>query len=69
MLLSILTLQACSKCEPEIRYVDKPTKVYIPTRCIVPDSNCSFEANTSTGVISKLLECIVDMKRNEEACK
>jgi len=69
MLLSILILQACSNCKPEIRYVDKPIKVYMPVKCIVPDANCSFDANTSTGVIAKLLECIVDMKRNEEMCK
>ncbi|MEN4053763.1 hypothetical protein [Sulfurimonas sp. NWX79] len=52
-----------------MKYVDKPYEVKIPVKCVVPDANCSFDRNTSTEVISSLLECIIDMKRNEEVCK
>ena len=65
----VLTLTACSTKEPEIRYVDKPYEVKVPIKCIVPDANCSFNRDTYTGVISAMLECIVDMKHNEEKCK
>ena len=69
MLSVILTLNSCSECKPEIRYVDKPYEVKVPVKCNVPDANCSFDRNTSTGVISSMLECIIDMKKNEEVCK
>jgi len=52
-----------------VKYVDKPYEVKVPVKCVVPDANCSFDRNTSTGVISSLLECIIKMKRNEEVCK
>jgi len=63
-----LTFTACNN-QPVIKYVDKPYEVKVPVKCIVPDANCSFDRNTSTGVISSLLECIIKMKRNEEVCK
>ena len=69
MLLSILILTSCSKCKPEIRYVDKPYEVKVPVKCIVPDANCSFNRKTDTEVISSMLECIINMKHNEEKCK
>ena len=68
ILLSSLTLISCS-CKPEIKYVDKPYRVNVPVKCIVPDSNCSFNRKTDTEVISSMLECIIDMKHNEEKCK
>jgi len=64
-----LTFQACSECKPQVKYVDKPYEVKVPVKCIVSDANCSFDRNTSTEVIASLLECIIDMKRNEEVCK
>jgi len=69
MLSVILTLSSCSECKPDIIYIDKPYEVKIPVKCVVPDANCSFDRNTSTGVISSLVECIIDMKKNEEVCK
>ena len=68
MLLTLTVFSGCCK-EPEIQYVDKPVDVYIPVKCIVPDSNCSFMANTYTGVINRMRECIIDMKHNENVCK
>lgn len=63
-----MIITACSS-KQEIKYVDKPYRVNIPVKCVVPDANCSFNRETDTEVISSLLECIIDMKRNEEVCK
>jgi len=60
--LSLLTLTNCS-LEPEIRYVDKPYRVNVPVKCVVPDGNCSFDRGTLTEVVDSLL------KHNEEICK
>jgi hypothetical protein len=49
--------------------VDKPYRVNVPVKCIVPDANCSFDRVTDTGVINAMLECIIDMKHNERKCK
>jgi len=68
MLFASLILTACSN-QPIVKYVDKPYEVKVPTKCVVPDANCSFDRNTLTGVINSLLECIITMKRNEEVCK
>ena len=68
MLFAMLTLTACSP-KPEVRYVDRPHRVNVPIKCIVPDSNCSFNRKTDTEVISSLFECIIKMKHNEEVCK
>jgi len=69
MVFVLLIFQACSECNPRVKYVDKPYEVKIPVKCVVPDANCSFDRNTSTEVIASLLECIIDIKRNEEVCK
>jgi len=68
MLFAILTITACS-CKPEIKYVDQPYEIDVPVKCNIPDANCSFDRNSSTEVISSMLECIIDMKHNEERCK
>ena len=62
-------MSSCSDCKPTIKYIDKPYRVNVPIKCIVHDSNCSFDRATDTEVISSMLECIVNMKRNEEVCK
>ena len=71
-ILSILSvtliITACSN-QPIIKYVDKPYEVNVPVKCVIPDSNCSFNRKTDTEVISSMLECIIDMKHNEEKCK
>jgi len=55
--------------KPTIKYVDKPYRVNVPVKCIIPDTNCTFSRRTDTEVISAMLECIVEMKHNEEICK
>jgi hypothetical protein len=69
VLVSILISFTGCTCEPQIKYVDKPYEVKVPVKCIVPDTNCSFNRPTDTEVISSLLECIIDMKHNQEVCK
>ena len=68
MLSAVLIMTDCSS-QPVIRYVDKPYRVNVPVKCVVPDSNCSFNRKTDTEVISSMLECIINMKHNEEKCK
>jgi len=69
MLFLLSSLTACSSCEKEVVYVKKPVEVLVPTKCVVPDVNCSFNRNTHTEVISSLLECIIDLKKASEVCK
>lgn len=69
MLFVALTLTSCNDCKPEVEYVYKYQRVNIPVKCSVPDANCSFDRNTSTEVVSALLECIITMKHNEKVCK
>ena len=64
-----MTLAACSSCEPEVKYVDVPYEVKVPVKCVVPEANCTFNRDTDTEVIASMLECIIDMKHNEEVCK
>ena len=68
MLLSVVILTACS-ARPEIRYVTKTQDVYIPVKCVVPEVECDFNRTTYTGVVSAMMECIIEMKHNEEVCK
>ena len=67
MLFVISTITGCSWCT-RTEYVNVPYEVKVPVKCVVPDANCTFDRNTSNGVITSLLECIVDMKRNAEVC-
>ena len=67
MIFASLTITACSRTE--VKYVDRPYEVRTPVKCVVPDSNCSFSRKTDTEVISSLLECIIEMKHNEQICK
>ena len=67
--LSLSTLSSCSLCEPDVRYVEKPYRVNVPVKCVVQDANCSFNRNSDTEIVSSLLECIINMKNNEESCK
>jgi len=66
MLLGMLSLASCSAVETV--YVRQPYEVLVPVPCVVPNADCSFDRNTSAEVLDSLLECIVDMKRNEEKC-
>lgn len=64
----VLTIQACST-KTQIKYVDVPYEVKVPVKCVVPKAECDFNRTTDTEVINSLVECIVDMKHNEEVCK
>lgn len=66
-MLCVTLITGC--CEKEKVFVDRPVEVKVPVKCIVPDTNCSFDRNTSTEVIASMLECIIDMKHNEKVCK
>ena len=68
MVFVVLTLTSCSWCT-KTEYIDVPYEVKVPVKCIVPDANCNFDRNTSTEVISALVECIIDMKHNAQICK
>ena len=65
---AVLTIQACS-VKPEVKYIDVPYEVKVPIKCVVPKAQCDFNRTTDTEVINSLVECIVDMKHNEEVCK
>ena len=67
MVLSLLTLTACSKPEPVVVYKYKEVKV--PVKCKIPDVYCDFNKPTYTEVISSLVTCIADLKRASEVCK
>ena len=69
MVFALLTLTNCSTCKPERVYIDKPIEVKIPIKCIVPNAQCDFNKTTDTEVITSLLTCIINMKKNEEVCK
>jgi hypothetical protein len=69
MLCGILTLTACSTPKTVIKYVDKPYEIKVPVKCIVNDANCTFKRDTYTEVLNSYVECIVNMKKNEEVCK
>jgi hypothetical protein len=66
--LSTLTFQACSS-KQEVKYVDRPVTVKVPIKCVVQDAECDFNRTTYTSVVSSMMECIVNMKHNEEVCK
>ena len=64
----VLIMTGC-ECKPKIHYVDRPYEVKVPVKCVVPKTKCNFDRNTSTEVVSSLLECIVEMKQNERVCQ
>lgn len=66
---AILIIQGCSCPKPKPIYIDRPIEVLVPVKCVVPDANCTFNRETDTEVISSLLECIIDLKKNSEVCK
>ena len=65
----ILTMSACSSPKPKPEYIDRPVEVLVPVKCVVPDTNCTFNRETDTEVISSLLECIIDLKKASEVCR
>ncbi len=68
ILFVTLTLTSCSWCTKTI-YVDREVEVKVPVKCIVPDTECNFDRNTSTEVVTSMLECIIEMKQAQEVCK
>ena len=67
----ILTTTGCSLFQQRVKieYVDRIVEKKVTVPCVVPDANCSFNRETDTEVIGSLLECITEMKKNEEVCK
>jgi len=51
------------KCAPQ------PIEIKVPVKCFVPDVPCDFNRSTSAGVISAMLECIIDQKKAAGVCK
>ena len=68
LVLILLLSSACSN-EPVIKYVDKPYRVEVPIKCLVPEAKCLFDKPTDTEVITSMRECIIDMKHNERICQ
>ena len=66
-----MTTLIFSGCTTHTRtvYIDKPVEVKIPVKCIVPDTNCSFNKKSDTAVISSMLECIIDLKHAAKSCQ
>lgn len=67
MLFVTLTITSCS--QPEVKYVDRPYKVEVPVKCVIPDVYCDFNKTTNTEVISSLVECITDLKKSIKVCE
>lgn len=63
-----LLITACCK-PPQVEYINVPYEVKVPTKCIVPNTECSFNKDTRTEVLNAMLECIVNQKRNSEVCQ
>lgn len=68
ILLMIFVLLLFNGCAEKV-YVDRPIKVEIPVKCIVPKTHCDFNKDTDTEVIVSLRTCIEDLKKSIEVCK
>ena len=67
--LMIFALLLFSGCSEKTLYVDRPIDVYIPTKCIIPETHCDFNKATDTEVITSLRTCIEDLRKSIEICK
>jgi len=68
IVMTCLTLFATSimagcECKPQ------PIEIKVPVKCVVPEVLCDFNRSTSAGVISAMLECIIDQKKAAGVCK
>ena len=65
-----LALTSCSKkCIPTVKYIDRITYVNTPIRCTVPDTNCSILNGSIGNKLIQSLECIANLRKNQEACQ
>lgn len=67
MAFAILILTACAdkECKPviETRYIDRIIEKKVPVvveAAVSNDANCDSNRSTYTGIISGMLECIID---------
>lgn len=63
-LLVILTLtvfSGCSQKEPEV--------VYLKSTCVTPEVDCDFRGESIDDVLSKYIECIIELKKANGVCK
>lgn len=67
ILFAIFLFNGC--CKKEIVYIDRPVEVKVPVSCVVPETKCDFKKDTDTEVITSLLMCIEDFRKNSEVCK
>jgi len=67
ILFAILLFSGC--CEKQMVYVDRPVEIKVPVSCVVPETKCDFKKDTDTEVITSLLMCIEDLRKNSEVCK
>lgn len=67
MIFVILLFSGCS--EKQTLYVDRPIEVYIPTKCIIPETHCDFNKPTDTEVIFSMRTCIEDLRKSINICQ
>lgn len=67
MIFAILLFSGCS--EKQTLYVDRPVEVYIPTKCIIPETHCDFNKKTDTEVIFYMRTCIEDLRKSIKICQ
>ena len=67
MIFVLMVISGCS--DKEILYVDRPVEIKVPVSCVVPETKCDFKKDTDTEVITSMLMCIEDLRKNSEVCK
>jgi len=67
-LLITITFSGC--CKKEIKYVDKEVIVNVPQKCIVPEPiGCKWKDATLLEKPIRMMECIIELKKNSKVCK
>lgn len=67
ILFAIFLFNGCY--EKQMVYVDRPVEIKVPVSCVIPETKCNFKKDTDTEVITSLLICIEDFRKNSEVCK
>ena len=69
MLSALFLTTACSWCEIEVEKI-KTVEIKVPQKCIVPKpQGCKWDNIPAHEVPVKLLECIIELKKNTEVCQ